>query len=84
MDFQAQLRHGQLKRDAVQQRFGHPMAFVLALRDTERNRAAVAGHEAVIRSALPATSREALDAIRRGVPLERDGLLWLRPVPPRE
>lgn len=78
VDFQAQLRRGQLKRDALQHRVGHPVAFVLALRDTERNRAAVAAHAAVIRAALPATSREALQAIRRGVPLARDGLLWLR------
>jgi hypothetical protein len=81
VDFQAQLRRGQLKRDALQHRLGHPLAFVLGLRDTERNRAAVAAHAAVIRAALPATSREALEAIRHGEPLARDGLLWLRPVP---
>jgi transcriptional regulator with XRE-family HTH domain len=78
-DFQAQLRGGHLKRAALQERLGHPLAFVLALRDTERNRAAFAGHIGVIRAALPASSREIMEAIRDGQPLTRDGLLWLRP-----
>jgi transcriptional regulator with XRE-family HTH domain len=83
-DFQAQLRMGLLKRDELQRRFGIPVAFVLVLRDTERNRAAVRAHLSVIRAALPAGSREVLGAIRGGYPLERDGLLWLRPpVKPR-
>jgi transcriptional regulator with XRE-family HTH domain len=77
VDFQAQLRNGVLKREALQKRLGRPVAFVLALRDTPRNRAAVAVHRAVISAALPAPSREVLDAIRRGHPLTHDGLLFL-------
>ncbi|HET7636509.1 MAG TPA: helix-turn-helix domain-containing protein [Candidatus Limnocylindria bacterium] len=77
-DFEGQLRRGRLKRDALQQRYGRSVAFVLALRDTDRNRAAVAAHRAVVRAALPAASREVLEAITTGRPLNRDGLLWLR------
>jgi transcriptional regulator with XRE-family HTH domain len=77
-DFQAQLRSGHLKRDALQARLGIPLAFVLVVRDTARNRTAAQPHAAVIRQALSAGSREVVAAIRGGIPLERDGLLWLR------
>jgi transcriptional regulator with XRE-family HTH domain len=78
LDLQAQLRSGRLKREALQHRLGRPVAFVLALRDTERNRAAVAAHLGILRAALPAASREVLDALRRGRAPSQDGLLWLR------
>jgi transcriptional regulator with XRE-family HTH domain len=77
-DLQAQLRGGHLKRDALQARLGIRLAFVLVVRDTARNRTAAQPHAAVIRQALPAGSREVVAAIRGGIPLERDGLLWLR------
>jgi transcriptional regulator with XRE-family HTH domain len=80
-DFQAQLRSGHLKRDALQVRLGIRIAFVLVLRDTARNRTAAQPHLAVIRQALPAGSREVMAAIRGGIALERDGLLWLRGSP---
>jgi transcriptional regulator with XRE-family HTH domain len=79
VDFQAQLRSGQLKRDALQERIGQPISFVLALRDSPHNRAAVGAHLGVIRAALPAQPREVMNAIRSGAYLARDGLLWLRP-----
>jgi len=79
VDFQAQLRGGQLKRDGLQQRFRTHVAFVLALRDTETNRAAVRANKAVIGTALPATASDVWRAIRSGVPFVADGLLWLRP-----
>jgi transcriptional regulator with XRE-family HTH domain len=79
VDLQAQLRNGTLKRDALQQRLGFPVAFVLGLRDSPTNRAAVAAHRSVVLAALPAGSREVFAAIRNGTPLARDGLVWLRP-----
>ena len=82
-DFQAQLRAGHLKRDALARRYARPVAFVMALSDTQRNRAAVKGHATVIRDALPASSREVMRAIREAVALDRDGLLWLRPGIPK-
>ncbi len=77
-DFQAQLRRGHLKRDGLQQRHERSVAFVMGLRDTERNRTAVAAHLMLIKAALPASSRDVLAAIRQGRPVDRDGLLWIR------
>ena len=79
VDLQAQLRNGMLKRDALQHRLGVPIAFVLGLRDTPANRAAVAAHRSIILTALPASSRDVRAAIRNGTSLGRDGLVWLRP-----
>ncbi len=83
VDFQAQLRGGQLKRDGLQQRLRTHVAFVLALRDTETNRAAVRANKAVIAAALPATAPDVWRAIRSGMPLVTDGLLWIRPAVPQ-
>jgi hypothetical protein len=84
VDFQAQLRSGQLKRDGLERRFGVRLAFVLALRDTVANRRAVRTHARVVKAALPAGSTQVWRAICTGQPLEMDGLLWLRsgPRPP--
>lgn len=84
VDLQAQLRKGQLKRDALERRVGMKLAFVMALRESERNRAAVRAIASVLRAALPASSREALAALRGGLALDRDALLWIRPLRSRE
>jgi transcriptional regulator with XRE-family HTH domain len=81
VDLQAQLRRGTVKRDALQERLEVELAFVLALGESERNRAAVLAAGLTIRAALPATPREAWAAIRRGHALTRDGLIWVRPTP---
>lgn len=78
VDLQAQLRKGQLKRDGLERRVGIKLAFVMALRESERNRAAFRGVASVVRAALPAPSREVLAALRGGLALNRDGLLWIR------
>ncbi|MGH2489441.1 MAG: helix-turn-helix domain-containing protein [Candidatus Limnocylindria bacterium] len=80
MDLQAQLRKGQLKRDSLERRVGMNLAFVMALRESDRNRAAIRGVASVVREALPASSREVLAALRSGSALSRDGLLWIRPL----
>jgi transcriptional regulator with XRE-family HTH domain len=81
VDFQAQLRSGTLKRDALQQRYSSRFAFVLALRDTAANRAAVRIHRSVIGAALPAGPSHVWHSIRSGLSLAVDGLLWIRPAP---
>jgi len=78
-DFQAQYRAASAKRDELAVAHQRPVRLVMALEDTRRNRAAMREHEALIRSVLPADSREVLRAIRTGDPLGRDGLLWIRP-----
>ena len=78
VDLQAQLRRGQLKRDGLEQRLGFKLAFVMALGDSRRNRAAVRLVSDVIRAGLPAPAREVMSAVRTGQPLSRDGLIWVR------
>jgi transcriptional regulator with XRE-family HTH domain len=81
-DFQAQHRAAAAKRDELAASHRRPVRLVVVLQDTRRNRAAVREHEPLIRSALPAGSRQILLALRTGRPLGRDGLLWLRSPPP--
>jgi transcriptional regulator with XRE-family HTH domain len=78
LDFQAQLRAALRKREFLKARHARPIRLVLAVEDTSRNRRTVGNHQAFIRTALPAGSREILQALRTGEPLGRDGVLWIR------
>lgn len=78
-DFQAAYRAASVKRDALQAQHSRPVRLVLVIEDTRRNRAMIAPHAELIRTALPATSATVLQALRAGTPLNRDGLLWVRP-----
>ena len=77
-DWQAQFRSADAKRGELAEAHQRPVRLVLAIEDTRRNRAVVADHSTLIRSMLPAGSREILTALRAGTPLTRDGLLWVR------
>jgi hypothetical protein len=78
LDWQAQVRSGLRKREFLAARSDRPVRFVVAIEDTRRNREALRLHMDLIRAQLPATSREVLASMRRGRPLGRDGLLWIR------
>jgi transcriptional regulator with XRE-family HTH domain len=78
-DFQEQYRRDDAKRIMLSALHHRPVRLVLAVEDTPRNRAALAPHNELIESALPAGSREVLQSLRSGTPLGRDGLLWIRP-----
>lgn len=78
-DFQAQYRSAVAKRDELAALHQRPVRLVLAIEDTRRNRELIREHEALIRSALPAGSREIARALRSGEPINRDGILWVRP-----
>jgi DNA-binding XRE family transcriptional regulator len=78
-DFQAQYRAAATKRDELALVHQRPVRLVLVIEDTRRNRAALREHAALIRSTLPAGSRDVLRALRAGEPLGRDGILWVRP-----
>jgi transcriptional regulator with XRE-family HTH domain len=77
-DLQAQLRAGMLKREAIAERYGVPVRFVLVLPDTRRLRSIVAEAPALKR-VLPKGSGGVLAALRNGTTLGGDGLLWVRP-----
>lgn len=78
-DLQLELRTDQLKVEALARRESRPVRLILALPDTRRLRDIVRRHEAVIRSALPASSRRVWACLRSGSELGSNGLLWLPP-----
>jgi transcriptional regulator with XRE-family HTH domain len=78
-DFQAQYRAAVIKRDELAAAHQRPVRLVLAVQDTRHNRRVFTEHDALIRSVLPAGSREVLHALRTGDALGRDGLMWVRP-----
>ena len=82
LNFQETHRRNVRKRDYLAARHQRPVRSVLITEDTRRNRRAVEPHLELIRSVLPAASREILNALRSGEPLVRDGLLWMRPYRP--
>lgn len=82
-DYQNQFRRADRKRAMLAAQHRRPVQLVLVVEDTRRNRAALAPHLALIKTALPAGSREVLGSLRSGQPLGRDGLLWLRRVRPK-
>jgi transcriptional regulator with XRE-family HTH domain len=77
-DFQDRFRRNSQKRDWIAAHHQRPVRLVMIVEDTPRNRAAVAPHADLIRTALPADSRDVLRALRSGKPLGKDGLLWIR------
>jgi transcriptional regulator with XRE-family HTH domain len=78
VDFQAQLRAGHLKREALTATMRRPVRFVLALPDTTRNRAVVRLHAGLVATALPVPSHRIWRALRTGTPIGGDGILWVR------
>jgi transcriptional regulator with XRE-family HTH domain len=78
LDLQAQLRAAQLKRAAMAERTGRPVALVIAVPDTGRNRAAVLAHRSLVAAALPVPSKRIWACVGSGAALEGDGLLWVR------
>lgn len=79
LDLQETHRRNIRKRDYLAARHQRPVRSVLITEDTRRNRRAVEPFMDVIRTTLPAGSRDVLHALRSGEPLGRDGLLWVRP-----
>jgi transcriptional regulator with XRE-family HTH domain len=86
VDFQAQLRSAQLKRQAIaerherQERQQPPVRLILAVPDSRTSRARLAPFEDLISRTLPADSRAAWRAIRSGGLLGSDGILFVRAV----
>jgi hypothetical protein len=81
VDFQAQLRSAQLKRDALAEREQRRIRLVVAVPDTRATRARLAPFRQLVATVLPASSREIWQAIRTGEPLENDGILFVRGAP---
>jgi transcriptional regulator with XRE-family HTH domain len=78
VDFQAQLRSAQLKREALAAREERPVRLVVAVPDTRATRARLAPFGQLLAQAMPASSREIWRAIRTGGRLRSDGILFVR------
>jgi transcriptional regulator with XRE-family HTH domain len=78
VDIQAQLRSAHVKRKSLAEANRRPVRLVLCVEDTRRNRDAVREHMPLLKSQLPATTRQVLASLRSGRPLGMDGLAWLR------
>jgi transcriptional regulator with XRE-family HTH domain len=81
VDFQAQLRSANLKREALQAQDARPVKLVLAVPDTRMTRVRLTPFEELIARTLPARSARVWRAIRSGEALETDGILFVRPGP---
>jgi len=80
VDFQAQLRAGQLKRQSLAEREEpRPVRLIIAVSDTVATRTRLRPHLDVVSRALPASSRRIWAALRSGEPIGADGLLFVRP-----
>jgi transcriptional regulator with XRE-family HTH domain len=78
VDFQAQLRSAQLKRDALAARAQGPVRLVIAVPDTKATRVRLSPFQQLIAQTLAAPSRQIWRAIRTGEPLNGDGILFVR------
>ncbi len=78
VDFQAQLRAAQLKRDMLAGQHGGPVRLVIAVPDSAVSRRRIAPFRSLLEGTLPLDSRRIWAALRTGRPLGGDGLLFVR------
>jgi hypothetical protein len=78
VDFQAQLRAAQRKRDELAQHQGRAVRLVIAVPDTSATRTRLAPFVDVIHRTMPRRSRQIWAAIRGGQPIGGDGILFVR------
>jgi transcriptional regulator with XRE-family HTH domain len=81
VDAQAQVRAAQVKRAELAQSDPRPIRLVIALPETRLSRRRLTPIADLISHTLPARSRDIWHAIRRGVPVRADGILFVRPEP---
>jgi transcriptional regulator with XRE-family HTH domain len=82
VDFQAQLRSAQLKREALAAREEKPIRLVIAVPDTRTSRARLEQFAALLTQTMPAASRDVWKAIRGAEALNADGILFVRATRP--
>lgn len=78
VDVQAQLRAGQLKRQALAERHERPVRFVLAVADTPTNRGRIGTIPDIVQRTLPISSRRVWSAIKTAEPIGGDAVLFVR------
>jgi transcriptional regulator with XRE-family HTH domain len=78
VDFQAQLRSAQLKREAIATRNERTTRLVIAVPNTKATRVRLSPFQQLIAQTLRAPSRQIWRSIRTGEPLDSDGILFVR------
>jgi transcriptional regulator with XRE-family HTH domain len=78
LDWQGQYRRASIKRAWLAQHATLPVRLVIVVEESQRNRAVMANHMALIGTVMPIGSRGVLAGIRSGEPIGADGLCWLR------
>lgn len=78
VDFQAQLRAGQLKRQALGETDERPIRLIIAVPDTRGSRVRLAPFRDLIMRTMPCPSRKIWASIRAGEPIGGDGILFVR------
>lgn len=78
VDFQAQLRSGQVKREVLAAAESRPVRLVLAVPDTHAIREGLRPIAPLLERSLPMGTRGIMAAFRGGRPLGSDGLVILR------
>jgi transcriptional regulator with XRE-family HTH domain len=78
VDFQAQLRAAQLKRESLARAHERPIRLVIAVPDTTATRLKLSPHMEVLRTIMPVASRRIAAALRSGARVGGDGILFVR------
>ena len=78
VDFQAQLRSAQLKRELLAAQDHRPIRLVIAVPATTKSRERLAPFYELIQQTMPIPSRRIASALRSGEVVEGDGILFLR------
>ena len=79
VDAQAQFRAAQLKRAELARRDARPVRLVIAVPEAASSRQRLAPIAELIRQTLAVPSRDIWRAIRRGIPVGGDGIVFVRP-----
>jgi transcriptional regulator with XRE-family HTH domain len=83
VDFQAQFRAATLKREVVARMSDRPVRLVVGVPDTVGTRRILSQHSDLIGRVLPVTSRSIWHALRNGLPIGGDGILFIATRPSR-
>jgi transcriptional regulator with XRE-family HTH domain len=83
VDFQAQLRSAQVKRQLMAAQDDRPIRLVIAVPDSATSRSRLAPFSDLIAETMPATSRAIWRALRNGEPVGGDGILFIRAARPQ-
>lgn len=81
VDFQAQLRSAQVKRELLAAQDERPIRLVIAVPATKKSRERLGPFDQLIAQTMPIPSRRIASSLRNGEPVGGDGILFVRASP---